>query len=286
MMTILEKQTQLENKFLQTINTQSFEKLCYSHIEFFKSHLHLKASYAKFAQRTQRGTLPLQYNEDLITYITLYGLAHYQRMQSLLAHIQPFSGYSTNTPLKFAIVDYGCGQGIATLALVDHLTLSPYTIQALDILLIEPSEIALNRAKQWINIWAKKHPQIEVTLTVRQHYIDELDVDFLAFNKNEYLYIHLFSNILDLHYSGSFNIYTLCEKINQQQGEHLFIAISPNYFAAQAGFDLFHQKLKPLETYINSTGDVLIKEFNFKLFDFYHRKAPVRTYAAYQHIVK
>lgn len=286
MTTVLSKQTQLENKFLKTINTQSFEQLCYSHIEFFKTHLHLKTSYAKFAQRTQRGTLPLQYTQDLITYITLYGLAHYQRMQALLEHTQLFSGYSVHTPLKFAIIDYGCGQGIATLALIDHLVLSPYTVEALDILLIEPSEIALDRAEQWINIWAEKHPHIEITLTIRQHYINELDVDYLKFNTNEYVYIHLFSNILDLHYSGSFDICSLCAKINQQQGKHLFLAISPDYFAADIGFDLFHQQLNPVKTHINLVGDVLVKEFNYKLFDFYQRKAPVRAYAAYQYIVK
>lgn len=286
MTVLLKQQAQLEHTFLQRVNTKNFEKLCLSHINFFKNHLHLRTNYHQFAERTQRATQPIQYSEDLITYITLYGLGHYQRMQYLLATTQPFSGYALNTPLKFAVVDYGCGQGIASLALIDHLMSSPYTVEALDILLIEPSAIALNRAKLWITTWLEKHPHIEVNLTVRQQYIDELDTDFLAFNKNEYVYIHLFSNILDLHYLGSFNISPLCHKINNQPGEHLFIAISPNYFATQVGINLLHQKLKPLETYINGPSSVPIKEFNFKIFDFYQRQAPVRSYVAYQQISK
>ena len=143
----LDYQNQLEEQFLNTIQSSNFEEICQDNIHFFQKHIRANFNYSHFSHRTARAKNPLQQFEDLISYIALYGLAHYQRFSALLDHIPVF----TNQPMtKACIVDYGCGQGIATIAFIDHLIKTNSAIQDLKIVLIEPSAYALKRAIRWI----------------------------------------------------------------------------------------------------------------------------------------
>ncbi|MEG0341386.1 MAG: class I SAM-dependent methyltransferase [Acinetobacter sp.] len=275
----LKYQSQLNEKFINTVDTSSFENLCDSHIQFFKNYILPNFSYSEFSNRTQRAKNPLKLFEDLISYMALYGLGHYQRMRAIFDHVQAQSSFQLAQPVKATIVDYGCGQGIATLALLDHLIKSKHNIEELNIILIEPSTMALERAIYWINSKAQD-AKIKISYTVHACNFDELDDDFLSC-QYDYPYIHLFSNILDIYSTGTYSLYNLCQKITNQQSEHFVFAVSPDFSSGNIGFDTFHQYLQPQKIFLNAQGGVEIEEFNFKTMNIRHRKAAVRAYASY-----
>ena len=275
----LKYQSQLNEQFINTVDTSSFENLCDSHIQFFKNYILPNFSYSEFSNRTQRAKNPLKLFEDLISYMALYGLGHYQRMRAIFDHVQAQSSFQLAQPVKATIVDYGCGQGIATLAFLDHLIESEHHIEELNVILIEPSTMALERAIYWINSKAQD-AKIKINYTVHACNFDELDDDFLSC-QHDYPYIHLFSNILDIYSTGTYSLYNLCQKITNQQSEHFVFAVSPDFSSGNIGFDTFHQYLQPQKIFLNDQGNVEVEEFNFKTMNIRHRKAAVRAYASY-----
>ena len=78
--------------------------------------------------------------------MALYGLAHYQRMRTVIDHVQVLPHFDISQPIETCIVDYGCGQGIASLAFMDHLIESGFQIKCLKVILIEPSAHALTNS--------------------------------------------------------------------------------------------------------------------------------------------
>ena len=275
----LKYQSQLNEQFINHVDSSSFENLCHSHIQFFQHYISPNFSYADFSNRTQRAKNPLKLFEDLISYMALYGLAHYQRMRAIFAHMQAESNSKFTQPIKATIVDYGCGQGIATLAFIDHLLESGHTIEELDIILIEPSTMALQRAIYWIDAKAKAE-KIKINYSFHACNFDELADDFLA-SAHHQPYIHLFSNILDIYSTGSYSLDHLSQKIKSQTGQHFVFAASPNFNSGNIGFDTLHQYLQPQRTFLNTQGNVQIKEFNFKAQTLLSRQSGVRAYAAY-----
>ena len=275
----LKYQSQLNEQFINSVDSSSFENLCDSHIQFFKHYILPGFNYAEFSNRTQRAKNPLKIFEDLISYMALYGLGHYQRMRSIFDHVQAQSNFQLAQPVKATIVDYGCGQGIATLAFIDHLIESEHTIEELHIILIEPSTMALQRAIYWIDAKAQQ-AKIKISYSFHACNFDELADDFLAC-PNDYPYIHLFSNVLDIYSTGSYSLNNLSNKIKNQHGHHFTFAVSPDFSSGNIGFDRLHQCLEPQKTFLNTQGNVKIEEFNFKAITILSRKAPVRAYASY-----
>ena len=175
----LKYQSQLNEQFINTVDTSSFENLCDSHIQFFKNYILPNFSYSEFSNRTQRAKNPLKFFEDLISYMALYGLGHYQRMRAIFDHVQAQSSFQLAQPVKATIVDYGCGQGIATLAFLDHLIESEHHIKELNVILIEPSTMALERAIYWINSKAQKN-KIKINCCRHAYTFHDLNDDFLS----------------------------------------------------------------------------------------------------------
>ncbi|MCM1311922.1 MAG: DEAD/DEAH box helicase [Bacteroides sp.] len=93
---------------------------------------------------------------------------------------------------EIAVIDWACGQGLATIFLHEYLEEIHYNCRIKEVILVEPSEKALNRAK--FNIEAIDN-KIKVS-TVNKKLDEVIDFDIKLFEKRKV--IHLFSNIFDI----------------------------------------------------------------------------------------
>lgn len=122
------------------------------------------------------------------------------------------------------IIDYGCGQGLSLLNLIakwvpdnEGDTWAKFTRS---ITLIEPSAIALNRAKAIAEV---HFPELEIkTINKRLEDLDEQDLKF----EHSPVTIHIFSQILDIPLDESFDVIEFFEKITSSKGLHYILIVS------------------------------------------------------------
>lgn len=121
------------------------------------------------------------------------------------------------------IVDYGCGQGLSFLNLVcrwshdDDRTWQDYLKS---VILIEPSQIALNRAQAIAQV---KFP--DATIRTINKKLEELDNNDLLFDANK-VTIHIFSQVLDITLADEFNLLEFFETITSTVGTHYIHVVS------------------------------------------------------------
>lgn len=123
-----------------------------------------------------------------------------------------------NTDLQ--IIDWGCGQGLATICLFDFFNKHNLSLDLVKkVVLIEPSEVARDRAKTHVNAYLRDDDKIVVI----GKYIDDVKVDDIV--SDEPVTLHLFSNILDI---PSIDLLRLanCIKTNLK-GLHYFFCWGP-----------------------------------------------------------
>jgi hypothetical protein len=114
------------------------------------------------------------------------------------------------------LIDYGCGQGLGSVILFDYFGPS-LTERIKQVRLIEPSAVALLRAKEVIDCYLHAHQA--VTLNKR---LDEIAAEDL--NANGLLpQVHILSNVLDI---DGFDHGQLFSKILQSVGRHAVLAVS------------------------------------------------------------
>ncbi len=132
------------------------------------------------------------------------------------------------------IIDYACGQGLASMLFLDK---HKDTSNCLNITLIEPSKIALNRAKKILQCYLPK-AKVQIINKVLD---DVVKNDIQASDST--IKLHLFSNILDM---DVFNIGELLDKITTIKGRNYFIAMSSdrNSFGGAERLDMFHNYFK------------------------------------------
>lgn len=113
------------------------------------------------------------------------------------------------------LFDYGCGQGLASLLLLEKVIGMDQTINK--VTLIEPSQIALQRAAQ---IMACKLPN--ATIIPIQKKLDDVSMQELHVDQDK-MNVHLFSNVLDIE---SFDQFEVFRKLLKQGGTHYVMAVS------------------------------------------------------------
>jgi ribosomal protein L11 methylase PrmA len=156
-----------------------------------------------------RGVKILESEEELFGYFKSFGNMHKAKLQSALEALP--NSFSS----KVNIIDWGCGQGIASM-----IFLEKYGNENINhITLIEPSEIALKRAA----LHCKKYC-FQILLKTICKKLDDLDIDDFNLPQSD-ITIHLFSNILDI---DGYSQNHLIELIEQTQaGENYFVCASP-----------------------------------------------------------
>lgn len=163
----------------------------------FNSIIELNASLVPLQYRSRpwqypglnHGTAVLTTEEQCNAYIAAYGNMHQGKINEVLDEIK-INDFA-NTDLQ--IIDWGCGQGLATICLFDFFNKHNLSLDLVKkVVLIEPSEVARDRAKTHVNAYLRDEDKIVVI----GKYIDDVKVDDIV--SDEPVTLHLFSNILDI----------------------------------------------------------------------------------------
>lgn len=265
-----------EQHLIQELSQHGFLGLCQANIELFQKHLRHNFSYAQFVERTARAKNPLQCYDDLISYISLYGMAHYQRFKHLFScGLQA----GINMPNeKLHIIDYGCGQGIATITVLEKIATLKKIPDLLHITLIEPSALSLQRAVTWVKCRAKAL-NLNVKIESHQQYFDSLQTQKTT-ELNE-VCLHLYSNILDMYLAHRFNMQHLIQLGKNQAVHNYHLAVSPDFLMGNQGFEEFLKLQQPQQLIYNVRDSIHVDEYMFKLNILHQRYAPVRASISY-----
>lgn len=162
----------------------------------------------------QRGVKVLTEQNQLLAYLNSYGKMHQAKMVSAIRSIElnDFQG-------ELEVYDWGCGQGLASICLLEYFKDNKVRHSISKFNLIEPSEIAVKRASLHITKFATD-TQI---ITTNKDFDSLLNADFES-DKGK-TKVHLFSNILDI---DLFSMPKLIQLINENfKGENIFICVSP-----------------------------------------------------------
>ncbi len=162
-----------------------------------------------------RGVDVLDSEPMLQMYIYSFGKMHNAKLLHAFNHLQ--DRVLKND--KIVIIDWGCGQGLASLCYHDYLKDCNSPQQVSQIVLIEPSSLALSRAELLCSCF---YPDAEITAINKP--FDTLTVDDISVPSDE-LTIHLFSNILDVE---SYNLQHLIQTVTNLSSENNeYIIVSP-----------------------------------------------------------
>ena len=215
----------------------------------YVSEVYKTLDYPSFANATNRAKTPLTSIEQAVMYTTLYGKSHFNRFSAAISQVMGNKTRLDAVTKTINIVDYGCGQGIASLALLDYLDTYINCMNfTLHFHLVEPSETTLELA----DILVKKMAlRISAKTVVHVHHKDL--ADFLSSDSSKLesadFTLHLFSNVLDIP-EVQHLIPTLTSYLNTIEGKQMVIAVGPRYSSNYQG----------LESLKHTLNDVTVKQ--------------------------
>jgi len=204
-----------ENKYInqiQSIENLSFQKI----IDIAQQGLPFEKR-AKPWSFINHGVGLLHKEDDLNCYLAAYGIMHEEKIRIALSSINnPQQVFSND----LAIIDWGCGQGLATVCLFDFFKENNILLNNIQrVILIEPSLKAITRAKVNVNAYLKDETKIT---TVNKYLNDVNESDIL---NTQSITLHFFSNILDI---DSVDLEKLAELVEENiDGEHYFFCVGP-----------------------------------------------------------
>lgn len=135
----------------------------------------------------------LENEEECQRYIALYGGHHFHKLW--LAFNSTNFGYLNQKNIE--IIDWGCGQAVATCILIDYLIENEIETNVVKITLIEPSEVATKKGKELIAQMFQGNESVTDIISVVNKKIDELTPEDFE-TQDDSIKIHLFSNIIDV----------------------------------------------------------------------------------------
>jgi hypothetical protein len=177
-------------------------------------------------EKVKGGLDILTTNDELHQYKFAFDQKHNAKLQSAFSEFILKIG-ELDIPLigNLDIIDWGCGQALASFLFLDYLLSSGIDNLFINkIILVEPSEVAIKRGVAIIDRRVKGtslHPLIKVV----NKKLDAVEVsDICTHNANAKL--HLFSNILDV---PNLDIQQIVSIISRsQRNKNYFICVSPN----------------------------------------------------------
>jgi hypothetical protein len=166
-----------------------------------------------FFNGLQRGVKILNDERELYAYMVAMGKMHAAKLESAFDEVD-----FQDIKMPVHIIDWGCGQGTATMVFLDYLRKNRIELDIHQVILIEPSEIAIKRG----SLHTLKYNDNINLLTINK-IIDGLTP--AEFKKLDGTVIHLFANILDI---DAVSLKPLTDLIKASfPGENLFICTSP-----------------------------------------------------------
>jgi len=218
----------IETKALPELNTKIIENsgdyykkiisINPKEISFFKIREHS----IKFPREIlEGGTKPLNKIEQLNAYMYWFGPMHYYKLKEAISKL-PKDFFNK----KIKLIDWGCGQAFASITFLEYLNSNKIKQNISQLVLIEPSCLALKRAS--LHVEAFKIVNEIITLNKDFDSLEKLDLE----NDSRISKLHVFSNVLDIDNSlGTY--YFSKEKLlslisNSLYGENYFVCVSPN----------------------------------------------------------
>ena len=241
---------------LRTISYPNFNKIRKQSIRYINN----LPNSDKIFHNLGRGTKILNEKEELYQYIVSYGKMHKTK---LYASFDTVIHQLNNKTIN--VIDWGCGQALATSLLIDYLKENSLNIDISNVILIEPSSLALSRGMLHIDVL--KEDEIDIKAVNKD--IDSLEISDLTIN-NSNITLHLFSNILDVEFFR-LDINFLEKIASSQKGLNYFVCVSPNINDKRnARLDMFYR-------YFN-------EYFEMELIS--SRDTPLNDYTRYEKIFK
>lgn len=178
-----------------------------------------------------RGTNVIDSYQNCDRYTALYGGIHFHKLYAAFS--------ATNFPYLHAkrieIIDWGCGQALATCTLIEYLASIEVIPEISTITLVEPSNVAMERGCSLVHqvLQANSYGCDRIHLICKR--IDSLQIDELV-SARESIKVHLLSNILDIETFQLEGLYTLIS--GAFSGINRFICVSP--YNRNGRLDQFH----------------------------------------------
>lgn len=148
-------------------------------------------------------------------YLRSYGNMHQAKIRKTCEYL-PLREICSQ---PFHIIDWGCGQGLASVCFLDKLRDEHIQYTDPDITLIEPSEAALSRAKIHLEAYVGKDK-----VKCVKKYLDDVNVDEIT--SSALHTVHFFSNVLDI---KTIDLKLLASKVgaSEMDGIHYICCIGP-----------------------------------------------------------
>ena len=137
-------------------------------------------------EELSNGKALLNDKKQLDAYLYYYGDIHREKLQIAYKQIPEIINGK-----EISVIDWGCGQGLASIILNDFFDNNSRKIKIVDLTLIEPSKFCLQQADSYVG-WSI--PTALRTLICKPE--EEVDSDDILVQRN--IVVHLLSNIVDL----------------------------------------------------------------------------------------
>lgn len=224
----MQQQFKTSRLFRPTFNY--FEEI-YTHC-LRKYHNNPKYSdYRRALADTSNGRKILQHDEEVDTYIALYGAQHYHKLNSAYDTLD-LSRFEGKT---LEIFSYGCGPATDTCVLISYSISKQINLNIQCITLIEPSYVSLNQGERYVQS-TLTHNQTGLKIRKINKTLEYLDISDIS-SQPQNAKLHIFSNILDIEQINLAQLANLLK--DSQKGANYFICISPKLYNGKARIDQF-----------------------------------------------
>lgn len=163
-------------------------------IEDCRNHIPAQHKYRPyFHPELNHGLDLLQSDEALDCYIGAYGEMHHSKCKAVLQNLPFPPEEKIEGGLSVEIVDWGCGQGIGAVSIIDFLKERDLTQWLKKVTLIEPSEAAISRAV--VNVTkatAQRVRVVPIMLTFLQMVMILKSRVFILNNSLSFIYFQIF----------------------------------------------------------------------------------------------
>lgn len=153
-------------------------------------------------------------------YIALYGGHHFHKLYTAFGS----TNFQCIEGMNLEIIDWGCGQALATCVLIDYLVENRLSPNIVSVTLVEPSLVALERGYSFTRQMLQ-HQFSSSTIRKVNKCIDDLTFGDLT-SETDNIKVHLFSNIIDVQSFSLDNLHRLM--VNSFKGLNRLICTSPD----------------------------------------------------------
>lgn len=196
-------------------------------VETAKSYIPARYRYQawKYEDREGRtldhGTAILETEEQCNAYLVAYGNMHYHKLRRALDDKEfPF----TELYNGFEVYDWGCGQGLGSVALIECLRKKGLLSYLKTVHLEEPSEMARSRAMLHVQqALSDEAVALEETGKYLPSYSED-DDSISSIDVEQPCAIHIFSNILDIE---SVSLKRVSKLVTSSGNRHIVLCVGP-----------------------------------------------------------